>query len=136
FLPGALRQACVEGAKAVVLTPRAQNPFGAALSKERAKELRAVLRRYPDVVVIEDDHANLITDVPLHGLHSEAHRWVYLRSFSKALNPDLRLAALTGDTETMTRVQDRQVVGERWVSHLLQRIAYALLSDGGVRRHL
>ena len=136
LLPHAFRQACSEGSKAVVLTPRAQNPFGAALSAERARELRAVLRHYPDLLVIEDDHANLITDVPLHTLHAEAKRWIHLRSFSKTLNPDLRLAAMTGDAATLTRVQDRQVVGERWVSHLLQRIAYALLSDRSVLKQM
>lgn len=136
LLPDELQRACGERAKALILAPRAQNPTGAATTAERASALRAVLRQYPDVVVIEDDHAGLISTTPFHALHRCHPRWVYIRSFSKALNPDLRLAAITGDVETMTRVQDRMVLGERWVSHILQRIAWKLLSDSSVRKQL
>lgn len=136
MLPDALWQACEDGAKALIVTPRAQNPTGAALSSARAVALRTVLRRYPGVLVIEDDHAALITDAPLQCLHTGRARWAYIRSFAKALNPDLRLAIITGDDQTVLRVQDRMIVGERWVSHVLQRLAWALLSDAGVRRHL
>jgi len=137
LLPEGLGRAVAEGAKAVIVTPRAHNPTGAVLSQERAKELRRVLRKAPDVLIIEDDHAGLITDAPLHCLHDARRpRWAHVRSFSKSLNPDLRLAVLTGDNTTMTRVQDRLLVGERWVSHLLQRIGYGLLADAAVRSHL
>ena len=43
---------------------------------------------------------------------------------------------MTGDDTTIHRVQDRMNVEERWVSILLQRITYALLSDTAVRRQL
>ncbi len=137
ILPNELAWACEQGAKAMIVAPRAQNPTGSIYSKERAEELRKILKRWPDVLIIEDDHASLIVDAPLYGLHDESsQRWVYVKSFSKALNPDLRLAVMTGDTQTMTRVLDRLIVGERWVSHILQRIAYVLLSDSVVRKQL
>lgn len=135
--PDGLAKACRQGAKAVVVTPRVQNPTGAALTPERIKALRAVLRSWPDVLVIEDDHASMISGVDLYCLHDgKRGRWAYIRSLSKALNPDLRMAALTGDEGTMTRVRNRLVIGERWVSHILQRTVYALLADAGVREQL
>jgi DNA-binding transcriptional MocR family regulator len=91
-----------------------------------------MLRRYPDVLVIEDDHAGWVCDVPLHALHTGHPRWVYLRSFSKAFNPDLRLAAVTGDADTINRLEDREFVGKRWVSHILQETAAELLNDRAV----
>lgn len=136
MLPDQLRQACGEGINALIVTPRAQNPTGAAITAQRSKALRGVLRRHPDLLVIEDDHAAQICNLPLHPLHTAQRHWAYIRSFSKGLNPDLRLAAITGDVTTMTRVQDRMVVGERWVSHILQRVAFSLLSSSTVRAHL
>jgi DNA-binding transcriptional MocR family regulator len=137
MVPESLERAIAEGIRALVVTPRAQNPTGAAMTEERARALRRVLRKSPDLLTFEDDHAALITDAPLHTLHtSRSRRWVYLRSLSKALNPDLRLALMTGDDTTMTRVRDRLMVGERWVSHILQRIAGALLDDAEVRSKL
>jgi len=137
ILPDELAWACAQGARAMIVAPRAQNPTGSIYSAQRAEELRRILRHSPDLLVIEDDHASLIVDAPLNELHDEnTQRWVYIKSFSKALNPDLRLAVMTGDTQTMTRVLDRLIVGERWVSHILQRIAYVLLSDATVRKQL
>ncbi len=137
MLPDDLERACGEGAAAVLVTPRAQSPTGAALSAERARSLRRVLRRSPDVLIIEDDHANRVAGAPLFCLHDAARaRWAHLHSFSKPINPDLRMAVLTGDRVTTARVQDRMLVEERWVSNILQRVVYALLSDGTVRRKL
>ena len=56
-IPGELESALDHGASAAVLTPRAQNPTGAAWDASRAAELRKVLRRHSDVLVVEDDHA-------------------------------------------------------------------------------
>jgi DNA-binding transcriptional MocR family regulator len=60
-------------------------------------------------------------------------RWAHIRSLSKSFNPDLRLAVMTGDDQTMNAVLDRIIVAERWVSHMLQATAYALLSDKTIR---
>ena len=137
FRPDELAKACRDGAQALIMTPRAQNPTGAAMSESRARELRKILRKHHDLLIIEDDHKHSIADAPLFCLHeARSPRWVHIRSFSKSLNPDLRLAVMTGDEKSMAGVQDRLVVGERWVSHLLQRLAYVLLSDKGVRERL
>jgi DNA-binding transcriptional MocR family regulator len=66
-------------------------------------------------------------------VHDPKGRWTHFRSFSKSFNPDLRLAVMTGDDQTMTTVLDRLIVIERWVSYLLQSIAHELLLDKTVR---
>ncbi len=109
-----------EGARAVVITDRAQNPTGAAISSERATALRALLAERPDVLLIEDDHGHGIVDLPLHPLSGVTTHWVLVRSTAKAYGPDLRLAVLTGDAVTVDRVRGRQRLGPGWVSHLLQ----------------
>ncbi len=129
-----LARACATGISAVVITPRAQNPTGVALTLDRSDSLSKVLRRFPEVLVIEDDHGALTSDVDFYPVHTDLRRWVHIRSFSKGLGPDLRLAAMTGDAITVRRIQDRMVVGERWVSHLLQRTACELLADSKTRR--
>jgi len=134
--PGALDEACRDGVKALIVTPRAQTPTGVFITEARARNLKAVLGKYPEVLVIEDDHANLIANAPLHSLHEGRSRWAYVRSFAKAINPDLRIAVMTGDADTICRVQSRMIVGCRWVSHILQRIAHAILSDTCARKRL
>jgi DNA-binding transcriptional MocR family regulator len=121
-----------EGARALVVTSRAQNPTGAVIGPERASELRAVLSRHPDVLLVEDDHGHGIVDLPCQllcagpdGRAVTAH-WAVVRSAAKSLGPDLRVAVLTGDVQTLDRVRGRQRLGAGWVSHLLQRTVAAL----------
>jgi DNA-binding transcriptional MocR family regulator len=134
-LPEDLAAALAAGAEAFVMTPRAQNPTGAALSPERAKELQRVLRSHPRVCVIEDDHAGAVAGAPARTLAvPRRERWAVVRSVSKALGPDLRLAFLSGDATTLARVEGRQQMGLRWVSFLLQRIVLALATDATARR--
>ncbi|MGW2633019.1 aminotransferase class I/II-fold pyridoxal phosphate-dependent enzyme [Streptomyces chattanoogensis] len=119
-LPEQLAQALRDGARAVVITDRAQNPTGAAVSRARAAELRVLLAEHPGVLLIEDDHGHGIVDVPLHPLSGATDHWALVRSTAKAYGPDLRLAVLTGDAVTVDRVRGRQRLGPGWVSHLLQ----------------
>jgi len=134
-LPDSLADALAAGAEALVLTPRAQNPTGAALSAGRVKALRSVLRSAPRVLVIEDDHAGAVAGAPARTLcDARRERWAVVRSVAKALGPDLRLGFLCGDAETLGRVEGRQRMGLRWVSYLLQRTVLALLTDAGARR--
>ncbi|MBA8792612.1 DNA-binding transcriptional MocR family regulator [Friedmanniella endophytica] len=120
--PDALDRALAGGATAVVVTDRAQNPTGARLDADRAAELRAVLTRHPDTLLVEDDHAAELAGTPLHALAGATRWWAFVRSASKPYGPDLRAAVVTGDEETMTRVEDGLRVGPGWVSTVLQRL--------------
>lgn len=127
--PEDLEKALRQGAKAVVITSRAQNPTGAAVSADRAADLRAVLAPFPEVLVIEDDHAAELAGEELRALAGTTRRWAFLRSSSKPFGPDLRLAVLAGDATTVARVEGRMRLGAGWVSTILQRIVVELWSD-------
>jgi DNA-binding transcriptional MocR family regulator len=117
-----LAAALERGLHALLVVPRAQNPTGAAIEADRAAALRVILADHPDVLVVEDDHAAAIAGVDHHPLVTGRDRWAVVRSFAKALGPDLRTAVLAGDEETVARVLGRQRLGTGWVSHLLQRL--------------
>ncbi len=130
MLPAGLEQALAAGARAAVITPRAQNPTGAALTDIRARQLRHVLRDHRDFLVIEDDHAGVISGAPPITLaHKRSRKWAVVRSVSKALGPDLRLAVVAGDDATVALIEGRRQLGAGWVSHILQRLVVALWSD-------
>lgn len=131
-LPDDVRSVLEGGARAVIVTDRAQNPTGAAVSARRARALRSVLREHPRTLLIEDDHGHGIVDVPLHPLAGVTRHWAFVRSVAKAYGPDLRLAVLTGDGVTVDRVRGRQRLGPGWVSLLLQRAVARLWADGAV----
>jgi DNA-binding transcriptional MocR family regulator len=131
-----LRAALARNSKAVILTPRAQNPTGAAFSAGRATELCAALDEYPDVLLIENDPLGPIAGARCVTLTAGRRHWAVVRSTSKFLGPDLRMAVLAGDSTTVARVRGRQALGVRWVSHLLQQLALSLWSDPTSGRHL
>ncbi|MEV5008983.1 aminotransferase class I/II-fold pyridoxal phosphate-dependent enzyme [Streptomyces sp. NPDC056159] len=124
-----VRRALTDGARALIVTARAQNPTGAAVGATRARALRAVLREHPETLLIEDDHGHGIVDLLPHPLAGATRHWAFLRSVAKAYGPDLRLAVLTGDETTVDRVHGRQRLGPGWVSRLLQRAVVRLWSD-------
>jgi DNA-binding transcriptional MocR family regulator len=134
--PSALAEALDEGVSAVVLNPRGQNPTGACLDEDRREALRKVLDREPDAMVLEDDHLGPIAGARRLSLTAGRSRWAAARSLAKSLGPDLRLAVLAGDAQTIGRVRGRQAVGPGWVSHLLQRTAATLWADPKIAKAL
>jgi DNA-binding transcriptional MocR family regulator len=134
--PAALDAALRRGARAAIVTPRGQNPTGAAVDPERGAAVRAVAERHRHALVIEDDYVAAVGGAPYVPLHAPAGRWAVVRSFSKVLGPDLRVAVLAGDPLTVARIEGRQRLGAGWVSHVLQGAAAHLLRDRATARLL
>lgn len=132
-----LRAALDAGVRAIISTPRAQNPTGVSLSPTRAAALREVLTEHPYVLIIEDDHFSLLSTQPYASLIGPEHRrYALIRSVSKFLGPDMCLALAGTDPTTAERLAMRLSPGTTWVSHLLQRLAHAQLTDPGVRAQI
>jgi DNA-binding transcriptional MocR family regulator len=130
LLPDRFEAALTRGADAVVVVPRAQNPLGAALDADRASELQRALSSHPDVLIVEDDHAGVVSGAPSFSVVTPSSmRWAVIRSTSKHFHPDLRLALMAGDGTTIARVEGRQALGPRWVSHVLQAVVAELMRD-------
>lgn len=127
--PVAMAAALQSGARAAVITVRAQNPTGAAVSELRAEALRALFTGHPGVLVIEDDHAAELAEEPPHCVGPVTGSWALTRSASKPYGPDLRIAVLAGDAVTIARVVGRMRVGSGWVSTVLQRMLLDLWRD-------
>ncbi|MEU9133933.1 aminotransferase class I/II-fold pyridoxal phosphate-dependent enzyme [Kitasatospora sp. NPDC048540] len=135
-LPGEVGAALAAGARALIVTSRAQNPTGAALGAARAARLRPVLAAHPEVLVIEDDHGHGMVHQPFESLvaadggGAAVRHWALVRSAAKALAPDLRLSVVLGDRDTVDRVLGRQRLDTGWVSLLLQRTVAELWRTG------
>lgn len=131
--PEALRSALRSGARAVVLCPRAQNPYGSRVSAARREELLAVLAGAPEVLVIEDDHSADTSGGPLHSLTAAGAegpaRWAHIRTVSKHLGTDLRWTAMACDPTTLARHDGRMLLTSGWVSHVLQETVARLMTD-------
>jgi DNA-binding transcriptional MocR family regulator len=127
-----LRRCLGAGVSAVVVTSRAQNPTGAAITAERAAGLRRVLSGSPEVLVIEDDHAAELAEEPLSTVGTPGRPWALVRSLSKPYGPDLRVALVAGDPTSIARVEGRMRLGSGWVSTVLQRLVVELWRDDRV----
>lgn len=135
--PLSLKAALGAGVRAVVVSSRAQNPTGVATSKARAAELKKIAATAGNVLFIDDDHSSLLQLAPYRPWHSrEQGRWLTVRSMSKFLGPDYRIAVTTGDPDTIERLESRQSVGMGWVSTFLQRLALQLLSSAAVQKKI
>ncbi|WP_370410702.1 aminotransferase class I/II-fold pyridoxal phosphate-dependent enzyme [Streptomyces fradiae] len=128
--PDALRTALRAGVRAVVCTPRAQNPTGASLSPARRDALVELLREFPEVLVVEDDYTAELSGPAAPTLAAAGlDRWAQVRTVSKRLGVDLRWAGVAGDPVTIARHDGRMLMTSGWVSHVLQETVAGLLTD-------
>lgn len=127
--PDDLRVALAAGVRAVVVTTRAQNPYGATVSPRRAEMMRSQLAAHPDVLTIDDDHGADLTDGTPQVLIGATEHWAYLYSASKAYGPDLRIAALVGDADSVDRVAGQLKHTSRRVPGVMQEIWAGALGE-------
>ncbi|WP_329624597.1 aminotransferase class I/II-fold pyridoxal phosphate-dependent enzyme [Streptomyces sp. NBC_01255] len=129
-----LRTALRSGVRAVVCSPRGQCPTGAFFTRSRRDELVAVLREFPEVLVVEDDHNAEVGGAAAYTLAAAGlDRWAQVRTVSKHLGIDLRWAGVACDAVTLARHDGRMLMTSGWVSHVLQETATGLLADAAVR---
>ncbi|MGI8745224.1 MAG: PLP-dependent aminotransferase family protein [Bryobacteraceae bacterium] len=132
-IPWSVETALASGATAILLTPRAHNPTGASWSTGRMRELAEVLAKFPGVTIIEDDHFADIASTHPGSLLSDTRiedRVVYIRSFSKAFGPDLRIAAAVARPRLRNILMDAKGYADGWTSRMVQRVfAAALVED-------
>ncbi|MFF9150357.1 aminotransferase class I/II-fold pyridoxal phosphate-dependent enzyme [Streptomyces sp. NPDC014861] len=133
--PDAVRAALRAGVRAIVFSPRAQCPTGAALTPARRDELGALFQEFPEVLVIEDDYLAELDAPPAPTVGAlRPARWAQVRTVSKRLGVDLRWAGLTGDAVTLARHDGRMLMTSGWVSHVLQETVVRLFTDPEVAR--
>jgi DNA-binding transcriptional MocR family regulator len=134
-VPASLDAALRAGAHAVLFTPRVHNPTGASWTPDRVAALADVLAAHPDVIAIEDDHlADLASGAPGSLLHDRRveERVVYIRSFAKAIAPDLRLAAAVARPRLRAMLAEAKSFADGWSSHLTQQVLANVLADAGL----
>lgn len=133
--PAGLRHALGQGVRAIVTTPRAQNPTGVTMSPQRAAELRDILAAHPYVLIIEDDHFSMLaSEAPVSLIGPDHQRFALVRSVSKFLGPDMGLAIVATDPHTQSRLAMRLSPGTTWVSHILQRLTLSQLTMPAAQR--
>ena len=131
------RSALARGPAAFFLQPRAQNPTGVTMSKQRASQLAGCIKDSASLgqtdhslVIIEDDHSGDIASGSLHSIGTFLPaQTVHILSFSKSHGPDLRLAAVGGAGAVVTGVANRRLLGPGWSSRILQAVLVELLDD-------
>jgi len=132
-VPASLDAALRDGARLVILTPRGHNPTGASWSMDRLSELADVLKAHPDAIVVEDDQiAGIAATKPgsLLSIPELENRVLHVRSFSKSIAPDLRMAAAVARPFIREPLSEAKSFADGWSSRLLQRVlAKSLQTD-------
>ncbi|MCP8937123.1 aminotransferase class I/II-fold pyridoxal phosphate-dependent enzyme [Alsobacter sp. SYSU M60028] len=127
--PDALAAALARKPSVFLFQPRTHSATGCGVSPSRWHEL-AVLLRGHDTLVIEDDGIGDISSRPAASLGSVLpDRTVHIRSYSKSLGPDLRVAVLSGPRPIVERIQAYRSFGAGWTSRLLQAATAWLIED-------
>lgn len=131
-VPASLDAALAAGATGVLLIPRAHNPTGVSWSARRLVELGDVLAAHPDAFAVEDDQLADVASARAGSLLSDPRiedRIVYIRSFAKAIAPDLRLACAVARPRLRALLAEAKSFADGWSSLLAQRALANVLSD-------
>jgi DNA-binding transcriptional MocR family regulator len=133
-LPSELAAALERRPSAFIFQPRTHSVTGQHVSTARLAELGRVLAN-SDTLVIEDDGVGDVSIHPPISLGTTMpERVVHIRSFSKSLGPDLRIAVLSAPAMVIRQIQSYRSFSSGWTSRLLQAATAWLLTDAETGR--
>lgn len=131
-VPSSVEAALNQGVRAIVFTPRAHNPTGASWSPQRLAELTEVIASQPNLLVIEDDQFAEAANTPVGSLLGDPrleNQVIYIRSFSKVIAPDLRLALAIARPHLRALLTEAKFYSDGWSSSFSQRTLAHALTD-------
>ncbi|OCA80964.1 PLP-dependent aminotransferase family protein [Pseudobacillus wudalianchiensis] len=133
------QQKIIKGSSALYVNPTYQNPTGTTMSSEQRKVLMDKCR-YFQLPVIEDDiFRDLWIDerapAPLKTLDPFG-QVLYVGSFSKTIDPGLRIGWLAGPEDVIKRLSDVRMQTDYGSSYISQALVRELLSSGLYEQHL
>lgn len=133
-LPDQLSAALTRRPAAFIFQPRTHSVTGRHVGTRRLQEMAAVLVG-SETLVIEDDGVGDVSIHPPISLGAAIpERVVHIRSFSKSLGPDLRIAVLSAPDKVIRQIQSYRSFSSGWTSRLLQAATAWLLEDEATAR--
>lgn len=127
-IPSSLAAALNYKISAFLFQPRSHSVLGVSLNKQRMDELAPHLVDVP--FIIEDDGIGPVSgseDLTFGNYFPQ--KVIHIRSYSKTLGPDLRLAVLSTTKEYADSIQAYRNFGASWTSRILQNAAAYLLNS-------
>ena len=144
-----LEPALLAEPKFIYTLPTFQNPTGVTLSLERRQHLVALAARYGIPIIEDDAYGQLRFDGdPLPSLLALAGfgssngsanydgNVIYISTFSKTLAPGLRLAWIVAPVEVIGKLVQAKQGADLHTPTFNQMIAYELVRDGFLERHI
>jgi 2-aminoadipate transaminase len=133
--------------KYMYIQPNFQNPGGVSLTLERRKRLVELANHYSIPIVEDDPYGELrFEGSPLpslleidgitHQQTSYQGHVIHLNTFSKILAPGLRLGWVTAPAEVINKLVQAKQGADLQAGSLNQLIAYEMLQQGIIERHI
>lgn len=136
------------GPKFAYILPTFQNPTGVTMTLDRRKQLVALMDKY-GIPIVEDDPYGAVRfegeSLPsIIELDSQYRKdkgtydgnVIYLSTFSKILAPGLRLAWVIAPADVIRKLVQAKQGADLHTTTFNQMIAYEVLKDGTIDRHL
>lgn len=135
-----LRNEPLQKSKSIIYTnPTFHNPTGTVMPLERRKELLRVCNEFHLPVIEDDIYRDLWfeKEAPptIKSLDTQGHV-LYMGSFSKTIDPGLRIGWLVGPEEVIGRLADIRMQMDYGTSRVSQEIAEHMLTSGLYDAHM
>jgi 2-aminoadipate transaminase len=136
------------GPKFAYIIPTFQNPTGVTMSLERRRQLVSLMDKY-GVPIVEDDPygalrfegEGLPSVIELDALYRQGKgeydgNVIYMSTFSKILAPGLRLAWVIAPADVIRKLVQAKQGTDLHTPTFNQMVAYEVMKDGTIDRHL